>query len=506
MVTAFVLRVLLEAVPQGGVATHHDGGHRLGQTVADRIRMPEHPGGVPHGVAGLDGAERDDLGHVFATVGVGRVADHLVAIAGVEVHVDVGHGDSTGIEEAFEQQVVADGVDLGDSEAIGHRATGRRTASGPDPDVATAGVTNEIPDDEEVRRETHVGDDLGLVGETLDDGGIERVAPTAPGPLAGEVLEVGGVVVESLGHGEVGKLGFAELDRDVGPLGDPERVVTRLGHLTEDVAHLLRRLQVVLGAVESETFRVVLEGVGLHAQQRVMAVGVVTVRVVRIVGGQQRRPEILGDAHQKGIRALLRRNAVVLQFDEQVVLAEDLLKTSRLGEGVVVVVAQEGLQNVTTETTGGGDEALVMTFEKLPVHAGLVVVPLEERQAGQLDEVLVAGVVLGEQREVVVELPPAFGLASGVVHQSTPCRAFETGLVRQVGLGADDGFDPVRPTFLVEVEHAVHVSVVGHAEGRLSVLDRLGHQLVELRGAVEHRELGVNMQVRERIRHVVPPP
>jgi hypothetical protein len=53
--------------------------------------------------------------------------------------------------------------------------------------------------------------------------------------------------------------------------------------------------------------------------------------------------------------------------------------------------------------------------EQLPVHPRLVVVALHERQAGQLDEVAVALVVLGQQREVVVELLAALGVAARVV-------------------------------------------------------------------------------------------
>jgi hypothetical protein len=43
--------------------------------------------------------------------------------------------------------------------------------------------------------------------------------------------------------------------------------------------------------------------------------------------------------------------------------------------------------------------------------------------------------------------------------------------------------------------------VIGHADRRLPVGDRLGHHLVEARRAVEHRELGVDVEMGERIGH-----
>jgi hypothetical protein len=85
------LRMLLEAGVQRRVATHDERRHGLGDTVADRIGVAEHPRRIAHRGPGLDLGERHDLRDVVASVALGRVADHLVAVSGVEVHVDVGH-------------------------------------------------------------------------------------------------------------------------------------------------------------------------------------------------------------------------------------------------------------------------------------------------------------------------------------------------------------------------------------------------------------------------------
>ena len=75
---------------------------------------------------------------------------------------------------------------------------------------------------------------------------------------------------------------------------------------------------------------------------------------------------------------------------------------------------------MTTETAGGRDEPVVVLLEQLPVDLRLVVVALEEREARQLDEVLVARLVLGQQGQVVVELLAALGVTAGVVDTSRP--------------------------------------------------------------------------------------
>ena len=244
------------------------------------------------------------------------------------------------------------------------------------------------------------------IRSTADAGQI--VAPAIAGTGPGEVLEVLAVRREALRDVEVGQQRLAERDVELGPLGDPQRVVARLRHLAEQVPHLVGGLEVVLLTLDLEALRVRERRPGLHAQQRVVRLVVLAVGVVRVVGGQQRGADAAGDVEQLRVRLALRRQPVILQLDEEVVLAEDLLQPSRLLERTLVVALEQRLQHVSTETSGGGDQTLVVLLEQLPVHPRLVVVALEERQARQLDQVAVAGLVLGQQREVVVELAATF--------------------------------------------------------------------------------------------------
>ena len=202
-----------------------------------------------------------------------------------------------------------------------------------------------------------------------------------------------------------------------------------------------------------------------------------------------------------GVGAVLLGDAVVLQLDEEVVAPEDVLQPGGLGHRLLDVVAQQRLQHVAAEAAGRGDDALGVLGEQLPVDPGLVVVALEVGAERELDEVLVAGLVLGQRGQVVVELPAALGVAAGVVDAAAPGGTLEAGVVRHVELGADDGVDARRPAGRVEVQDAVHVAVVGDADRRLAVPGRLGHDVADPGGAVEHRVLGVHVQVGERVAH-----
>jgi hypothetical protein len=322
---------------------------------------------------------------VVASVALGGVADHLVAEAGVEVHVDVGHGDPRRVEEALEQQVVADGVEVGDAQAVGHGAAGGAAAARAHADARAAGVVDQVPDDEEVGAEAHVVDDLELVIEPVDGDLRQLVAPALLGALEGEVAQVVGVAGEALGQGEVGELRLAEGDLDVGALGDPQRVVARLGHLGKQRPHLGGGLQVVLIAVELEPVGVAHQRAGLHAQQRVVGYCVFPMDVVAVVGGQQRRPDALGQLDELRVGLVLLGDAVVLQLDEQVVAAEDVLQAGGLGHRPLEVALQQRLEHVAAQAARGGDQPARAVGQDLPVDPRLVVVALEECPAGELD-------------------------------------------------------------------------------------------------------------------------
>ena len=167
-----------------------------------------------------------------------------------------------------------------------------------------------------------------------------------------------------------------------------------------------------------------------------------------------------------------------------------------------LVVLEQRLQHLAAEAARRRDDSLVMRLEQLPVDLGLLVVPLEIRAARQLDEVAIAGERLRQRGEVVVRLAPALDLAPGVVHGAVaPRRPLRPVLVRLVELGADDGSDADVARGAVQVEDAVHVAVVGDPDRRLPVLGRRGHDVTDARRTIEHRVLGVHVEMDERSSH-----
>ena len=198
-------------------------------------------------------------------------------------------------------------------------------------------------------RKAHRGDRLQLELDPLDEiflgTGLSRVrqfgTPALTGTLPGEMGEVVVGGGEPLGQREVGELDLAEFDLDVGPLGDPQRVVARLGVVAEQITHLVGRFQVVLLAVELEALGIRQHRTGLHAEQGVVGLVILAVGVVRVVGGEQRCADPSGQLDQLRVGLSLLGDAVVLQLDEQVVASEDVLQPGGLGGGALDIAAQQ---------------------------------------------------------------------------------------------------------------------------------------------------------------------
>ena len=122
--------------------------------------------------------------------------------------------------------------------------------------------------------------------------------------------------------------------------------------------------------------------------------------------------------------------------------------------------------------------------QKVLVDARIIVEAVQLRGRGDLEQVLVAGLIFSQQKQVrggAVE----FGVA--VLHAAR----------RHVGFQPDDRLDPLAFGSLVKIDHPEHRAVVrdGH-RGHVHLLDALD-QLLDIREAVEQGVFGVNVKVGE---------
>ena len=406
--------------------------HELRDAVDDAVRDVEDAPGVANRGARRHGREGDDLRDAVAPVLLGDVVDDAVTAGDREVDVHVRQVLARGVQEALEEQAVAHRVDIGDLEAVRGDRTGGRPAARPDADPVLLREVDEVPDDQEVVGEAHLLDRLELEAQAFRQ--FRRGLPVAlDEPLLAELDEIVERVAP-LGDREGRQQDPPELDLDRAALRDLQRPRHGLLEAGEVACHLLRRLEEELVRVEFPVRRVLQRVARLDAEERLVREGVLGVEVVDVTGRDERKAGLLREGDEAGVDLLLLRETGVLQLDVCRVSSEDLDEAVEIRVRVLRPALRERPRHTPRQTARERHDPARMSLEELPVDAWLVVVALEVAERGELDEVGVALVRLGEEREMRV----ALGLHSAIV--------------RHVHLAADDGLHTGVARLAVELD------------------------------------------------------
>ena len=105
---------------------------RIGRIVGDQFRQPvdlaighlQHTAHIARHGARLQLAEGDDLCNPVRAIALLHISDHFLAPVLAEVDIEVRHRHAFRIEEALEQQVEAERIEIGDGQHISHQRTG----------------------------------------------------------------------------------------------------------------------------------------------------------------------------------------------------------------------------------------------------------------------------------------------------------------------------------------------------------------------------------------------
>ena len=209
-----------------------------------------------------------------------------------------------------------------------------------------------------------------------------------------------------------------------------------------------------------------------------MALGVLMADVVHVASGHHRAAGLLGQRRQVLVDAALAINARVLQLEVHVVLPEDAGERVQLLAGTVEVVVDQAGADGSRQAARQHDDALGVAAHQLMVNTRAAVIPLEVPGRTQADEVVVAGGVLGQQREVVALLLAA-----------------EPVVGHHVGLKPHDGRDAALGGLAVQLHRATHHPMIGERDRALPQLLNAIKQAGDLARAIEDRVIRVDVQM-----------
>ncbi len=457
--------------------------NQLGERVGLRGSETERAADVLDRRARLHRPERHDLADGLAPVLLPHVLDHLAAPLEAEVHVDVGHRDAFRIEEALEQEVVEERIDVGDAQRIRDERSRCRSAARAYGDSPVAGGFNKVGDDEEVASISSFGDDAELVVESLAHVRRQRIAVALLGAARGERREqvvLGRDARRKRERGQV--ILLSEFDVDL--IGDAQRVFEHVRPIREVLCHLRGALEVEPSIV-AHPVRIAAILAEPDAEQHVVRVVVAAPEEVGVVGGDDGESELLGECEHARVQYRLPLALVRLNLEVVAILEELRVPARRLARRGLVV-GHEVLRDLSGQARRRDDDPLVVLGEQLAVYTGARVEALGVGQGRELDEIPVPDRIAGQKDQMVV------GLGSG---GRSPAGAPVAG--RHVRLHSNNRLDPRCSRVLLELPGRVEVTVIGDRQGGLLELLGPADQVIDSVGAVEEGELGVAMQVDE---------
>ena len=289
----------------------------------------------------------------------------------------------------------------------------------------------------------------------------------------------------TVGHGELGQQVSRQGQVQIAPFRDSKRVRRRLREIAEHPHHVFGRFEVVLLGV-FQTLGILDGLAGLNADQHLVGEMIVPAEEMAIVGPHQRQIQVPGDFQEPPVDLFLLRNPLVLDLQEKIPATEDL--EVRLGGplGTVSVIPQEAGGDLPSQTGGSADQPFRVLGQELPVDPRLVVETVQVGTRDKLEEVLIAGPVLGEEDQVVVGLLP--------LARRRPIGSAARG---HVDFAPQDRPDPLLAALFEEPDGAEEVPMIRNGDGGHLKGHRLVHHLLDLLRSVEEGELGMVVEVDE---------
>ncbi len=245
----------------------------------------------------------------------------LAFVAAGEIEIDVGPLAAFFGKKALEQQIHADRIDGSDFERITHGAVGGRAAPLHQQSLLFA-ETNDVPDDQEIARQIELFDH----GELALDLALGFFVIRAVALARAFIGELAQIRIHGLAgrDGVRGKLVAQIAERELQARRQVLRVGDGLGQIGEELAHLRGALEMALGIFGEQLAGFKNSGLVAHAGEGVEQVALVFHGVRDAVGCEQRQLQLAGDGDGGLVAMLLIAIVMALEFDEDVVAAEDV--------------------------------------------------------------------------------------------------------------------------------------------------------------------------------------
>ena len=278
------------------------------------LRKPHRLAHLPQRRAAAKRREHAHTRHMLRAVTLLHPAHQFVPPFPREVNVNVRHLRALEGHEALEAKVAPDRVNIGNPQAVPHRAVHDRPPAGC-ADPARFRLPNQVPDHQKVAFAVQMPDHHQFVIESRFDL-ARHAAPAALRPLKRELAQE---LPRPSGADEWGgDIRARYVERIiVAHRGDPAGRGDRFGVVPEAEAELVRRQQILLGVQRTLRARLVHFCERAHAGENVVRGKVGAVQVMDVICGGEGNAQVRGYSGKRVDEVVLVGKQQALNLDEE---------------------------------------------------------------------------------------------------------------------------------------------------------------------------------------------
>ena len=146
-------------------------------------------------------------------------------------------------------------------------------------------------------------------------------------------IRIGGV---ALGNLEFRKRIVDALNFHIATSGDRDGAIERVGQFAKHLSHLFGSLKIKLVGRKFHPLGIAHRLAGLNAHQDFLRMRVRARQIVAIVRGNERNAAFVRKPDEIAVDAMFGLQALVLNFQKEIALAENIAKAMRVGAGLFV--------------------------------------------------------------------------------------------------------------------------------------------------------------------------
>lgn len=152
-----------------------------------------------------------------------------------------------------------------------------------------------------------------------------------------------------------------------------------------------------------------------------------------VVRRHQRNLQFLAHPHQALVDRPLRRDAVILQFQKEIVRSKDIAVFLRRLARFLIHASRQIPRDLARQTRAECNNAFMVGSQHLVIHTRFIIKALDKALGDDLHQILIAGIIFRQQNHMIIAILAASRLP------------VKTRSGRHIDLTADDRLDPIFP-------------------------------------------------------------